>query len=99
MFVHPWDMPTHPYFIAPFKVIITTRRMQDYWFPWLIGMPCETTVAISTLILGGVLQRHPSLKISFAHGCGNDFFYAIRMTTRHLSVYYGENRSWTCRQA
>ena len=32
VFIHPWDMPQD-------------KRMHKYWFPWLIGMPCETTVA------------------------------------------------------
>ncbi|KAG5458638.1 MAG: hypothetical protein BJ554DRAFT_1102, partial [Olpidium bornovanus] len=49
IFVHPWDMETK-------------GRMKDYWFPWLIGMPCETTQAICSLIFGGVLERHPHLK-------------------------------------
>ena len=45
--------------------------MKDYWFPWLIGMPCETTVAICSMIFGGVLERYPALKVAFAHGGGS----------------------------
>ncbi|KAJ3275608.1 hypothetical protein HDV01_007611 [Terramyces sp. JEL0728] len=55
IFVHPWDMEQ-------------TGRMEKYWFPWLIGMPCETTIAICSLIFGGVLERHPKLRFCFAHG-------------------------------
>jgi len=46
-------------------------RMSKFWFPWLIGMPCETTLAICSLVFGGVFERHPNLKIAFAHGGGS----------------------------
>jgi aminocarboxymuconate-semialdehyde decarboxylase len=58
LFVHPWDM------LAP-------KRMNDYWFPWLIGMPTELAIAISSMIFGGVLEKLPRLKIMFAHGGGS----------------------------
>ncbi|RHZ80595.1 hypothetical protein Glove_134g61 [Diversispora epigaea] len=58
VFVHPWGMQTN-------------GRMEKYWYPWLIGMPCETTVAMCSIIFGGVLERHPNLKVSFAHGGGS----------------------------
>ena len=58
IFVHPWDMEQK-------------GRMSKYWFPWLIGMPCETTIAICSLIFGGVLERHPKLRFCFAHAGGS----------------------------
>ncbi|KAI9226121.1 MAG: hypothetical protein DHS80DRAFT_27983 [Piptocephalis tieghemiana] len=58
IFIHPWDMPKGP-------------RWSKYWFPWLIGMPCETTMAACSLIFGGVLERYPELKVCFAHGGGS----------------------------
>jgi aminocarboxymuconate-semialdehyde decarboxylase len=58
VFIHPWDMEQG-------------GRMKKYWFPWLIGMPCETTIAICSLIFGGVLERHPKLKVCLAHGGGS----------------------------
>lgn len=36
----------------------------------IIGQPLETTLALSRLIFGGVLDRHPRLKIVAAHGGG-----------------------------
>ncbi|KAH6569703.1 hypothetical protein BASA61_004599 [Batrachochytrium salamandrivorans] len=63
VFIHPWDMDQK-------------GRMSKYWFPWLIGMPCETTIAIGSLIFGGVLERHPQLRICLAHG-GGSFPYTI----------------------
>ncbi|MFI4920513.1 MAG: amidohydrolase family protein, partial [Gammaproteobacteria bacterium] len=58
VFVHPWDM-------------LAKERMQKYWMPWLVGMPVETTLAICSLIFGGVLERLPTLKVAFAHGGGS----------------------------
>ena len=57
VFVHPWD-------------ILGKDRMTDYWLPWLVGMPAETSLAICSLIFGGVLERLPKLRIAFAHGGG-----------------------------
>lgn len=34
-------------------------------------MCCETTLAICSLLFGGVLERHPKLKVCFAHGGGS----------------------------
>jgi aminocarboxymuconate-semialdehyde decarboxylase len=58
VFVHPWDM-------------LGKDRMAKYWLGWLVGMPAETTLAICSLIFGGVLQRLPKLRIAFAHGGGS----------------------------
>ena len=37
---------------------------QQYWLPWLVGMPAETAVAICSLLFGGVLERLPRLRIA-----------------------------------
>lgn len=58
VFVHPWDM-------------IGRDRMKKYWLSWLVGMPTETTVAICSVIFGGVLDRLPRLRLCFAHGGGS----------------------------
>ena len=57
LFVHPWDM-------------MAAERMPKYWLPWLVGMPAELSLAICSLIFGGVLERLPRLRIAFAHGGG-----------------------------
>lgn len=57
VFVHPWDM-------------MGQERMQRYWLPWLVGMPAESSLAICSLIFGGVLERLPKLRIAVAHGGG-----------------------------
>lgn len=35
-----------------------------------LGFPFETTIAIARLILAGVLDRHPALKLLLAHSAG-----------------------------
>jgi aminocarboxymuconate-semialdehyde decarboxylase len=57
VFVHPWDM-------------MGKERMQRYWLPWLVGMPAEVSLAICSVIFGGVLEKFPRLRIAFAHGGG-----------------------------
>jgi aminocarboxymuconate-semialdehyde decarboxylase len=36
----------------------------------LVAFPCEIAFAIASLITGGILARHPKLKIAFSHGGG-----------------------------
>lgn len=55
--VHPWDM-------------MGKETMKDYWLPWLVGMPAETTRAMCSCIFGGIFDRFPKLRIMFAHGGG-----------------------------
>jgi aminocarboxymuconate-semialdehyde decarboxylase len=57
IFVHPWDM-------------IGQSRMPKYWLPWLVGMPAETSLAICSMIFGGVFERFQKLRVAFAHGGG-----------------------------
>lgn len=58
VFVHPWDM-------------MGKSKMEKYWLPWLVGMPAETSLAICSMIFGGVFERLPDLKVAFAHGGGS----------------------------
>lgn len=44
-----------------------------------IGHPVEDATAAASLILGGVLDRHPGLKVVIAHGGGNLCFGIARM--------------------
>ena len=58
VFVHPWDM-------------MGKDKMGKYWLPWLVGMPAETSLAICSMIFGGVFERLPNLRVAFAHGGGS----------------------------
>jgi aminocarboxymuconate-semialdehyde decarboxylase len=57
VFVHPW-FP------------IGEERMGSFYLANIVGVCLETTLAISRLILGGVLERLPRLRIGFAHAGG-----------------------------
>jgi aminocarboxymuconate-semialdehyde decarboxylase len=35
-----------------------------------LGMLADTAIAASSLVFGGVLERHPDLRVALAHGCG-----------------------------
>ncbi len=58
IFVHPWDM-------------MAKEKMPKYWLPWLVGMPAESSLAICSMIFGGVFERLPNLRVAFAHGGGS----------------------------
>jgi len=57
VFVHPW------YHAGK-------HRLGRYFLQNLIGNPLETTVAMASVVFGGVLERHPNLNICFAHAGG-----------------------------
>jgi aminocarboxymuconate-semialdehyde decarboxylase len=52
------------------------RRLRDYHLWNLVGFPTETGLAAARLIVGGVFERCPGLKIILAHG-GGYFPYQI----------------------
>jgi aminocarboxymuconate-semialdehyde decarboxylase len=45
-------------------------RLEPYHLTNLIGNPLDTTIALSRLILSGVLIRHPNIRFYFAHAGG-----------------------------
>jgi aminocarboxymuconate-semialdehyde decarboxylase len=54
------------------------QRVDKYYLDNVIGNPLDTTLALSHLIFGGVLERHPQLKVLAAHGGGYLPSYASR---------------------
>ena len=72
-------------FIHPFGTSLG-ERVNRFYLQNIVGQPIETTIALSHLIFGGVLDRHPGLKILAAHGGGylpsyigrSDHAYAAR---------------------
>jgi aminocarboxymuconate-semialdehyde decarboxylase len=45
-------------------------RLKAFYLSNLVGNPYESAVAISHLVLGGVIERHPGIRFCFAHGGG-----------------------------
>lgn len=56
--VHPWNM-------------MGKEHMEEYWLPWLVGMPAETSRAICSMIFSGIFEKLPELRVCFAHAGGS----------------------------
>jgi aminocarboxymuconate-semialdehyde decarboxylase len=80
VFVHPWGCSLGP-------------RLADAYLGNIVGNPSETTVALSRIVFGGVLDRFPGLRICAAHGGGYfphylgraDHAYAVRPESRTMA--------------
>jgi aminocarboxymuconate-semialdehyde decarboxylase len=66
VFVHPWGCTLD-------------ERLDRYYLRNIVGQNVEHAVALSHLIMSGVLDRHPGLKLVFAHGGGYLPFHPARM--------------------
>lgn len=55
------------------------ERLNTHYFINIIGHPLEGTLAASHLIFGGVMERHPDIKIVLVHGGGYLPAYSARM--------------------
>ena len=56
-----------------------TSRFKEHFLTNVIGNPLDTTLALSHIVFGGVLERYPKLKIVAAHGGGYLGHYPARM--------------------
>lgn len=65
VFVHPWGCSLG-------------ERLSSFYLGNIVGQPVETTLALSHLIFGGVLDRHPNLHVCGAHGGGYLPYYIGR---------------------
>jgi aminocarboxymuconate-semialdehyde decarboxylase len=57
-------------FIHPTTRGSTGPGFDDHYLRNLVGNPMETTVAAAHLVLSGMLERHPGLRVILAHGGG-----------------------------
>lgn len=67
IFVHPLD--------GGAEAIRRTGQPYDFG----LGMLTETAMAATALVVGGVVERHPALRIGLAHGCGTMAWAAPRL--------------------
>jgi aminocarboxymuconate-semialdehyde decarboxylase len=54
------------------------ERLATHYMINTVGMPMDSTVLISHLIFGGVLERYPALRLCVVHGGGYLPFYPAR---------------------
>lgn len=54
-------------------------RLMDYYLSNVIGNPLDSTVALTRIIHGGVLEELPDLRLCVVHGGGYLPFYSRRM--------------------
>jgi aminocarboxymuconate-semialdehyde decarboxylase len=54
----------HPYYLG------NRKGLESYYLTNILGNLIDTSVAISHIVFGGLLQRFPKLKLYFAHGGG-----------------------------
>jgi aminocarboxymuconate-semialdehyde decarboxylase len=69
------------------------RRLGPFFMVNTVGQPLEEMIAINHLIFGGVLDRHPELRIFIAHGGGYFPFSLGRLD--HAWTYRPEVRRLT----
>jgi len=93
VFVHPWDMELGgrmkkywlPWLVGESATSLAPWIWCKASYPVPLGMPGETAVAICSMIMGGVLERFPRLKVCFAHG-GGAFPYIIGRVEHGFNV-------------
>ncbi|MFC7493008.1 MULTISPECIES: amidohydrolase family protein [unclassified Nocardioides] len=56
-----------PVFVHPWKPMAPTRT-SHHGLAFGLGRPVETELAVGSLVFGGVLERHPDLRVCLAHG-------------------------------
>lgn len=66
LFVHPW-------------ATLGRERMPRHNFMYMVGMPSETALAAGSMIMSGMLESLPNLKVCFAHGGGSLPYLLPRM--------------------
>jgi aminocarboxymuconate-semialdehyde decarboxylase len=67
----------------------------DDFYLWnAVGNPLETTVTAAHMVMAGVLERHPRLRVLLAHGGGA--LPALRGRLRHAHSFQPQARSRLC---
>jgi aminocarboxymuconate-semialdehyde decarboxylase len=57
-------------FVHPLRAVGLNRLVGPPGLIQLVAFPGETALAAASLLTGGVLERHPRLRIAFSHGAG-----------------------------
>jgi aminocarboxymuconate-semialdehyde decarboxylase len=78
-------------FVHPTTRGFGIEALNDYYLWNTAGNPLETTITAAHLVMAGVLERHPDLRILLAHGGGA--ILALRGRLRHSHTFQPDARS------
>lgn len=78
-------------FVHPTTRGFGISALEDYYLWNAVGNPLETTVTAAHLVMAGVLEAHPRLRILLAHGGGA--ILALRGRLRHAQSFQPDARS------
>jgi aminocarboxymuconate-semialdehyde decarboxylase len=68
-----WEAAAHlgaVVFVHPTTLGFSTPALAEYYLWNAVGNPMETTISAAHLVMAGVLERYPEVKIVLAHGGG-----------------------------
>jgi predicted TIM-barrel fold metal-dependent hydrolase len=68
-----------------------TPAFEDYYLWNTVGNPLETATTAAHMVMAGVMERHPGLRVLFAHGGGA--LLAVRGRLRHAHRFQPQARS------
>ena len=78
-------------FVHPTTRGFDVPALGDYYLWNSVGNPFETTVAAAHLVMAGVFERHPRLRMVLAHGGGA--LLALRGRLRHAHAFQPQARA------
>jgi aminocarboxymuconate-semialdehyde decarboxylase len=78
-------------FVHPTTRGFEVPALGDYYLWNSVGNPFETTIAAAHMVMAGVLERHPRLKVLLAHGGGA--LLALRGRLRHAHSFQPQARA------
>ena len=78
-------------FVHPTTRGFGIEALNDYYLWNTVGNPLETTITAAHLVMAGVLERHPDLRILLAHAGGA--ILALRGRLRHSHTFQPDARA------
>jgi aminocarboxymuconate-semialdehyde decarboxylase len=78
-------------FIHPTTRGFDAEAFREYYLWNTVGNPLETTVTAAHMVMAGVMERHPRLRVLLAHGGGG--VLALRGRLRHAHGFQPQARS------
>lgn len=78
-------------FIHPTTRDFDLPVLKEYFMQNTVGNPLETTIVAAHLIMAGVMEAHPRLKVLLAHAGGG--ILSLRGRLRHAHTYHPQARA------